>query len=433
MQNYLKHLRRRALGNCLRFNAGSKLGAEIIGRALQFLLAYLAQRALGPAGYGDFTYALSVGIVLSPLTDLGVQLIVTREIARNPAQADRITGAGLILKLALTLLAGLILISIGLARPIELQIATIVLGLALIFNSFVEFFGYALRGLQRVEFDAAFTLFLRLLTVSLGLGALSLNLGLGGLTVAYFISGLIAAVISYLVLRRRFFTPALKIDWGINWQLLKSALPLGGAIVCSILYTRSAIFLLDALKGSTAVGLYAVAQKLTEPLAIFPAAILAAVFPAFSQALTGDIDRAKWLRRRTVWLLSSAGLAIAVAGFVGGAQLIEFLYRDQYAGSTIALQLLALATLFTFINYALTHFLVALNLQRWLLLFNLCLLLLNVVLCLSFIPPLGATGAALATLFSEGLLSALCIITLVRHPLNDKTLRRLNSEIVNQH
>jgi O-antigen/teichoic acid export membrane protein len=418
MQNYPKPTQRRALGNRLRLNVGSKLGAELLGRALQFLLAYLAQRALGPAGYGDFTYALSVGIVLSPLTDLGVQLMVTREIARDPAQADRLTGAGLILKLALTLLAGLILIAIGLSRPIELQIATIVMGLALIFNSFVEFFGYALRGLQRVEFDAAFTLLLRLLTVGLGLGALSLNLGLGGLTAAYFSSGLIAAIISYLVLRRKFFTPTLKIDWPINRQLLKSALPLGGAIVCSILYTRSAIFLLDALKGSTVVGLYAVAQKLTEPLAIFPAAILAAVFPAFSQALAGDIDRAKWLRRRTVWLLAGAGLAIAVAGFIGGAQLIEFLYHEQYAGSTFALQLLALATLFTFINYALTHFLVALNLQRWLLIFNLGLLLFNAALCLSFIPLLGATGAALATLLSEVLLGALCIITLMRHPLD---------------
>ena len=402
----------------LRFNAGSKLSAEIIGRALQFLLAYLAQRSLGPAGYGDFTYALSVGIVLSPLTDLGMQLIVTREIARNPAQADRLTGTGLILKLALAALAGLILIAIGLARPIELQIATIVLGLALIFNSFVEFFGYALRGLQRVEFDAAFTLVLRLLTVGLGLGALSLNLGLGGLIAAYFISGLTTAVISYLILSHRFFRPNLKIDWAANWQLLKSALPLGGAIVFSILYTRMAIFLLDALQGSTAVGLYGVAQKLTEPLAIFPAAILAAVFPAFSQALTGDIDRAKWLRRRTVWLLLGAGLAIALAGLNGGPWLINFLYRDQYAGSVSALQLLAVATIFTFVNYALTHFLVALNLQRWLMLFNLGLLLLNAALCLTFIPPLGPAGAALAVLLCEGVLSTLCIITLVRHPLH---------------
>src|SRR5512135_1202395 len=402
----------------LRINAGSKFAAEIIGRALQFLLAYLAQRSLGPAGYGDFTYALSIGIVLSPLTDLGMQLVVTREIARAEDQAARIAGAGLILKVALTGVAGLILMAIALARPIELQAATFTIGLALIFNSFVEYFGYTFRGLQYVEYEAALTLLLRLLTVGLGVGALVLKGGLLGLTFGYLVSGGIAAVCGYKLLSRRFFKPVIKIDWMYSWSLLRQALPLGGAILLSILYTRTAVFLLDPLKGSSAVGVYGVAQKLTEPLAILPAALMAAVFPAFAQALRRDIDRARWLRRRTLLMLMGAGAAIAMGGAFGGPWLINVLYHTQYLDSISPLQILAISTLLTFINYALTHFIVALNLQRWLLFFNVGLLIFNAGLCLVLIPVLGPTGAALATLLSEGLLCVLCIVTLLHHPLD---------------
>lgn len=406
------------LSRRLRINAGSKLAAEIVGRALQFLLAYLAQRTLGPAGYGDFTYALSVSVVLSPLTDLGLQLIITREIARNAAQADRIAGAGLMLKLALTIAAGLILISIALSRPIDLQAATFTLGLALMFNSVVEYIGYIFRGLQRVEYEAAVTLLLRILTVILGIGALALNFGLIGLTLAYLISSGIAAAISYLLLRRKFFKPRFKIDLRYSWLLLRQALPLGGAIVLSILYTRVAVFLLQPLKGSAAVGLYGVAQKLTEALAILPAAILAAVFPAFTQAMTNNIGQARWLQRRTLLLLFGAGVVIAICGWWGGSWLIHFLYNNQFAGSTAALQILAIAVLFTFINYALTHFLVALNLQRWILIFNMAVLALDVAACLILIPPFGPAGAALASLISECLLGLLCGWALWRHPLD---------------
>src|SRR5512141_1484246 len=89
----------------LRFQASSKLAAEVIGRLLQFALIYAAQRVLGPANYGIVTYGLAVGVVLAPVTDLGMQLIVTREIARAEATAPRLASSGLSLKLILTLCA----------------------------------------------------------------------------------------------------------------------------------------------------------------------------------------------------------------------------------------------------------------------------------------------------------------------------------------
>jgi O-antigen/teichoic acid export membrane protein len=89
------------------------------------------------------------------------------------------------------------------------------------------------------------------------------------------------------------------------------------------------------------------------------------------------------------------------------------LYGDQYAGSTAPLQILALAALPTFINYALTHFLVALRQQRLNLAFNVVFVV-NLALCLWLIPRFGPSGAALATGLSELLLLTLCGLALSR-------------------
>jgi O-antigen/teichoic acid export membrane protein len=394
----------------LRWLAASKLIADTIGRGLQFVLVYLAQRALGPAVYGEFTYAVAIGIVLAPLTDLGVQLIVTREIARNTANAARIAGTGLAIKFMLTAIVVAILIVISHTRSSDMQPAAIALGLAMIFNSFVEYFGYVLRGLQRVEVEAAITLIMRGLVFALGLIALIEHAGLMGLAMAYALGSGLAVVGSYGLLRRRFIPAAeVLVDFGSLRQLLREALPLGGAIAISILYTRTSIFMLDALSDSSAVGVYGVAQKLTEPLAIIPAAIMAAVFPALTHAVAQHgYASTHRLRVRTIGTLAIIGLIIAGAGWIGGPWLLDRLYGDQYIGAAIALQLLALSVLMTFVNYALTHFLIAINRQRLNLMFNAIIFVINIGLCALLIPRLGPAGAAVATLISESALLMLC-------------------------
>src|SRR5512143_2709462 len=108
----------------LRFQASSKLVAEVIGRLLQFAFIYAAQRVLGPANYGIVTFGLAVGVVLAPVTDLGTQLIVTREMARDEPAAPRLAGTGLTLKLMLTLCAVGILLAVSLRRPADTVLAT---------------------------------------------------------------------------------------------------------------------------------------------------------------------------------------------------------------------------------------------------------------------------------------------------------------------
>lgn len=385
--------------------AGAKLGAEIVGRALQFVLIYVAQRALGPAGYGQLAYAMAIGVVLVPVTDLGLQLTVTQQVSQNRERARLIAGSGLALKLALAAPAVILLVAVSGSRPPGLRLASFAVGLSLVVGSFVEFFGYAFRGIQRVHYDAALGLATRAVTVALGLAMLASGFGVRGLAGAYLCGAVLGAVCGYGWLRC-FVRPALALRGSPS--LLRPALPLGVATVLSIAYTRTAVFLLDAFQGPAAVGLYSVAQKLTEPLAIIPAAAMASVFPALVARRQSQDGAAECLAIRTLWLLGSAGALAALGGSLGAPWLIPLLYGEQYAGSIAPFQILSLGVLLTFLNYALTHFVIAHERRLRYLLFTAGVFGVNLLLCLALIPRLGPTGAALAALVSEAILFVLC-------------------------
>ena len=241
---------------------------------------------------------------MTPLTDLGVQLTMTQQIARAPHQAQAITGVGLSLKLTLATAACLVLATASQTRPDDVRAATFILGLAMIIGSFGEFFGYTFRGLQRVELDAALTLLTRTLTVVVGFWLLGAGLGLAGVAVAYLAGSLAGAAGGWLWLRHRFFIPTLSFRPEIWSEVVRRAIPLGAAIVLSVAYTRTAVFVLDALEGPDAVGTYGVALKLTEPLAILPAALLAAVFPAIVRRRADGDPAGERLRSLTTLVLA---------------------------------------------------------------------------------------------------------------------------------
>ncbi len=400
------------MGERLRVGVLSKLGAEVAGRGLQFVLIYATQRVLGPAMYGHYTVATSAGLVLVPLVDFGGQLTIARRLASGEA-ADpaRLVGGALLERSLATLALALPLVGLAATRPTGLAGATFGLALAVLVGTFVELFGSVFRGLQRTEFDAALLIAARGLTTSLGLGALAYGGGLPLLAAAHLTAAVASALMGYRLLCGRFFRPAWRVGLVEIRGLLRDGAPLGAALLLSMAYTRTAVFFLDAFEGPLAVGAYGVAQKLTEPLAILPAALLAPLYPAFAEAVASRSGSgAASLRRLALGWLLGCGAAVAVAGVVVGPWIVGWLYGAPYAAAARPLQVLAVATIPMFLNYALTHFLIAAGGERRFLAFTATLFIVNAMLCVAWIPRWGPTGAAWAALAAECTLLVLCAL-----------------------
>ena len=403
----------------IRHNALVKLSSELIGRLALFALVLFAARRLGEAGFGLYNYALALGFVLAQLTDLGMQLVLTREIAAGPG-GDRLVPAALRLKIALSLVVAAILwFAVG-GQTTD-RGAVFLLSLLPLLQSFPEFVGYIFRGRQNLTVEAWLLAGARLALAAGGVFALLLWPTLLSLAVSQAAVGLLFAVIGLVWLRRGGWLAQLDEALAVHrlprqraelGYLLRQSLPLGVAIFLSIAYVRLAVLLLQARLGETAVAHFSAAARLTEPAQLIPASIMAAVFPAFTLALSHDAARARRLGTRATLLVLAIGAAVALGGWLLGPWLIPWLYGPTYAAGSLVFQVLAVQLVPSFVNHTLTHYLVAYGRQALLGTFTGAMLVFHAALSWLLIPRYGPLGPALSMLLAELLLTILCVFAL---------------------
>lgn len=410
----------------LKINTLLKLGAEIGGRAATFLLLLWAARQLSTADFGHYNTALAVGFVLVQISDFGLQLLLSREVARLNTLARPQVLAAFHLKLWLSVPVLLLLALVAMQQNAN-GLIFFLLGITLLLQTFIEMVAYVFRGQQRLEVEAQLLIWVRVGTAVFGTIILWQNgqlLGLALVSVAVMASGLAFALWH---LRRAGWISHLGQLWphalpntAVSRRLLQQAWPLGLSIFLSIAYTRLAILLLAARQGAEAVAFYSAAWRLVEPTQILPASLLAAVFPAFSLAISQDRHRASRLGWQTSLLLASAGGLVALTFWFSASWLVGWLYGPNFAATVPVLRLLGLTVLPVYLNYSLTHYLIAQGQQRFLTGLTAVTLCLHAVFCWFFIPRLGLSGPALSVLLVESVLLLGCLWAL-RQPVGFET------------
>src|SRR5690606_26124139 len=169
-------------------NAAVKLGSEVAGRAASLALLLLAARRLGASAFGLYNYGIALGFVVTQLADLGLQMLVAREVARQGKAAQPLVRAALQLKMLLSL--GVVLLLGWLAAGYEssVRLALFGLGLMMLAQTYLEFAAYVFRGQQRLAVEARLLAAARLATAVIG----GLVLLFGGGLLALTLSSLLA-------------------------------------------------------------------------------------------------------------------------------------------------------------------------------------------------------------------------------------------------
>ncbi len=410
-----KQLHAFGLGSRLRSNALIKLGSEMLGRVAIFLLALLIAQQLGQDAFGVFSYGLALAFVVTQLADLGLQLLVAREVAARDWAAQPVVALAFRLKLVLALPVVVLLWLLVDNRPDGERIVFLCLGLALLAQTFLEFGVYVYRGQQNLRAEAWFLTLARLLTAILGGVLLWLGGELLAVAVAYLLGiGSVATWVCLHIGRAGWLSAGQEGETrpGVV-PLLRQALPLGVAIFLSIGYTRLAVFLLEFQLGPAAVADYSAAYRLVEPTQIVPAALLAAVFPAFTHALHHAPGRAWRLGLRSSFLLAFLAVGLALFFWFGAAFIMPLLYGDEFAAAIPVLQFLGLSIIPVYVNYSLTHILIARGQQLYSSVFVALMVIVHLVVSWQLIPVLGPVGPALSVILAESLLFVCCLLTLV--------------------
>lgn len=401
-------------------NVIQKVGSEFIGRAATFVVGLIIANRLGEVRFGHYSYALAVGFVLAQLADLGLQLVMMREVAGAGWAARGFVQMAFWFKCWLALLVAGLVVAAAVSRPEPTQFAFICLGLSLLAQTFLEFVAHLWRGLGLIRQDIRLLTFSRLLTALLVVIALAIGGGLSGVGL---VSLLAVSGPAVWGIQQLFKTGWLRRPMGVPAgqsarQLIQQTLPLGLATFLSIGYTRLAIFLLEHRLGEVAVAQYSAALRLVEPTQIIPAAILAPIFPVFIQASRQDPGRARQLALLTIAFLAFTGLIIVAFFWFGATAIIHFLYPATFSPAIEILRYLGLSVPLAYVNYMLTYILIARKQQHFSTLFMAAMLLLHATLSWRLIATLGVMAPAISVVVAEFFLLLCCLATLafVRNP-----------------
>jgi O-antigen/teichoic acid export membrane protein len=398
------------------------LGVE---RVCRIVVVVALAPVLGQVAFGQFVFASTVTALLALGTDLGLGVWTTRSVARacgegaSHARSRRgIVHVGLAIRglaalpyacavaaVALTTLEGTARVAMGL------------LGIAALANAFGDHFAAIVRGFERFGDEARFNATRAILLAVAGLVTVTVARSLVGLC-----AGLAAANVGSLVygavLLRRLVpsraggaSPRLearRFDWALAKAALSQSLPLWLGSLFSMLYFKVDTLFVRSLAGDAQLGVYGAAFKVFEGAMILPSILLSVAFPQLARA-HGDAAAQGRLERHLAAVLLGAGLMVGAVCFLGGTPIVRLLFGARFGDAAVSLRVLAVGIPLLFLNYGLTHFLIARDLGKMTQWASVTMLGLNIVLDMTLIPRGGGVGAAWATVLTELGLTAWCL------------------------
>ncbi len=396
-------------------NSLAPIVLQLVNKAIETAFAALMLRILGPDAAGKYYFAVTIWIWLDIFTTFGLNILLQREVAKDRGLGSKYLANTTVLRLILIAVAApLLAIFIGarqLTRPLagDTIAAIVLLAVGILPGSLANGLTAVFNAFEMMEYPAAVTTVSTLLRVVLGTLILLLGLGfvgLAGLSIA--INVVTAAILFYLLVRTRLLPRgvpaprALELDFALQRRMVNLSWPLMLNNLLSTFFFKIDVALLEAMRGSTVVGLYSVAYKFLDALQILPASFTIAVFPILSRYAASAKNSLMRTYVLSVRLLVIVALPTAVVTTVLAEPLVYLLGGSQYLPhSRIALQLMIWSIPLGFINSVTHYVLIALNQQRFLTKAFAIGLAFTVAANLVFIPIYSYRASALIHLFSE--------------------------------
>lgn len=381
--------------------------AYIFQKVTAFIYFALIARHFGADLLGKYTFSIFFIMLLSILIDLGLNQVLTREIARYPEKTnkyfDNIFSFKIIIGILIYFLA-LALIYL-LNYPQITKNLVMITGLVMFFDALTQTMYSTMRGHQNLKYESIGTAIYQTVEIVVGAGVLIFKLPIYGLVIAILAGSLTTFI--YTINR---IVSIFKVKIGLLFEkiiikdLLKLALPFFVAGVFVKIYSHIDSVLLTKLAGDEAMGFYSIPYKLVFSLQVLPLAFGASVYPAFSYYWLKSRELLKTTFEKSFFYLMILVLPITFGTITLADQIIIKVFGHQYEPSILALQILILSAFFSFLTFPIGALLNACDQQK----INTrnigIAMIINVILNLILIPRFSFVGASIAALCSQALL-----------------------------
>jgi O-antigen/teichoic acid export membrane protein len=380
-------------------NTGIIMAGDIINKIISlFLIIYLA-RYLGAIGYGKYSFVFAFLSFFGVITDLGINTIITRDIAKDKSRTGKLVGNASTLKLFLSIIAivfAMILIR-AMGYPEDTKAYVYVLALTLAFDAFGGLYSSIFQANLEIKYGVIAGLVYSILSAALIIGIIFSKGTLLQIIIVITFSKLISFFISYSY-SRKFIIPRLDFDFSVCKYLLKESWPLAFTGIFIMIYARIDQVMLSRMIGDEAVGYYSAAVNLVESLGMIPLDFMISIFP-FLAVSFGKEEHTK------IYELSFRYMNIIIIPIAFGTTLLSkpiiwFFYGNNFLPSVPALQVLIWSEIFVFVGLVYTNVLVSIGAQKFNFAFTGISAVINIFLNWLLIPVYGIVGAGIATVIA---------------------------------
>lgn len=380
---------------------------QLMTLAMTGLFAIVFARIAPVSVFGEYSFVITVAALAVAVANGGVQSLGIKLFHERPSSAKSVLNSIIAVRESVAVICFLgVLIAAAATGDRNLLLATAIGGLAVFARAldapelyFQSTFQAKLPALVRLSVGLAF--FIGRLVVMQHTFELHVF-------VLIYLAEFVVISVLLLMLAKRFAGWSPRSSAGLRDApvLAKKSLPLYLSAVANQVNLKVDVLLLQVLAGSTAVGLYSAAARVSEMLYIIPVAYMTATFPVLLNVKAGGSTDA--YRRNLQVAYDSAfwiGIAFVAATYFLADIGIEILFGNAYAAAAEVLRIHALACPFIFMSAVLSKWIVAEG-KLWVSIFrHMVGAVTAVALNVALIPIFGIIGSAWATVASYSLAS----------------------------
>lgn len=372
----------------LRANAVAVFAGQLSTWALTAVTLAILPRYLGPEQMGQLGVGLTFGNLGATAAGLGIQTLITRDIARNREAGAALLPTAFWLSILMGSLAGVgaMLIAGFLGYGPGTRAAIAMNALTIPFN-LVTLVGFsALQGIEVMRFQAVYDAGNKLVFLAGTALIIALDLGFNAYLVLSAISAVAVAVPAFVLPRRYLPFRLLSFSFARARYLVVKGLPFSTVNLFLIVYLAADVFLLSVLAGDEAVGIYTAPQRIFGTLLFAPTIVTTVVFPRMAAASHETPGEVRRLARVSLELVVGVTLPVAVLTVGAGDAGLVWLIGHGFEASGPVVVVLALALLPTSINMVAHRVLIAVDRQHAWTVVMTAGLVAKVALCLALIP-----------------------------------------------
>jgi O-antigen/teichoic acid export membrane protein len=295
----------------------------------------LAARSLGVETFGRYLFAASLASWLTIASAFGLDLLVIRQLAREPLRSREIFTSALFTRLGLWA-AGLLVLLAGVSlrggdrTTLSILLLLSLSGLATLLGNC----GAAVMASRELFWPRVVA---DLIGNSLRVGTafLAVRLGFGAVGVAFavFCSSVLGGSLCLGYAASHFRIRIVRIRRADVVGLIRSAVPYGLAGIFFALYFRLPLVLVATLRGEAEAGLYGAAFKGIETWVLVPGSILGAVYPVLARMQDPRDPRFAAAVGLLARFVLAIGFPVAVFAAANAGELIRLFYGSGFAAA----------------------------------------------------------------------------------------------------